>query len=577
MPEILLAAVNACYNHTNIAVRSIALYCGAEEKPDVIGFGEWTINQPVGEILRGIAAKEPKVVVFSTYIWNVEIIQKIIPDIKKILPECKIGMGGPEASFFARGYLEKNPALDFVICGEGEDTTKELCDFFQKDQEFDVTSLEFGKIKGIFSRKFGFVPGRELLWDLSALPFPYPAMDEPDNKIYYYESSRGCPFSCAYCMSSLDKKVRFMPIERVFADIQKFLDANVRLVKFVDRTYNLNEERYIGIWQYILDHHNGKTMFHFEIEAEYLSENAIAFLQKVPSEVMQFEIGVQSANPRTLKAVGRSDNVETLFKNVQRIPSTIHSHLDLIAGLPFEDLESFGRSFDFVMKMKPDALQLGFLKVLHGTDMEEYSEKNGWKWMENPPYETLSTPYLSYEEIVYLKDVETMVDAFWNSGEFCKTMSYLGRTMGFWKFFCKAVDLGREFKAFDQPRKDVYWFGFLFDHATSFADFADVLVLQELIRFDFIEAKKSGRFPQWFDHRYDRDGHTLALQSHGGIQNTRLDYAYSDYDEFFVNPLCDRPEDTVSEGKCYRILFVYPRREKDNPDGNHNIKKQILL
>ena len=326
MPEILLAAVNACYNHTNIAVRSIALYCGAEEKPDVIGFGEWTINQPIGEILRGIAAKEPKVVVFSTYIWNVEIIQKIIPDIKKILPECKIGMGGPEASFFAQGYLEKNPALDFVICGEGEDTTKEFCDFFQKGQEFDVTSLEFGKIKGI-----------------SALPFPYPAMDEPDNKIYYYESSRGCPFSCAYCMSSLDKKVRFMPIERVFADIQKFLDANVRLVKFVDRTYNLNEERYIGIWQYILDHHNGKTMFHFEIEAEYLSENAIAFLQKVPSEVMQFEIGVQSANPRTLKAVGRSDNVETLFKNVQRIPSTIHSHLDLIAGLPFEDLESFGR------------------------------------------------------------------------------------------------------------------------------------------------------------------------------------------------------------------------------------------
>ncbi|WP_287404706.1 radical SAM protein, partial [Treponema sp.] len=255
-----------------------------------------------------------------------------------------------------------------------------------------------------------FTGNRAFIEDLDDIPFPYPEMIEgkadEDHKIYYYESSRGCPFSCAYCLSSVEKRVRFKSLERTCEEIQFFLDNNIKLVKFVDRTYNLDEERYIGIWDYILKHHNKKTMFHFEIEAEYLSEKALDFLQNVPEGVMQFEMGVQSANKKTLKAINRSANTEELAAKIKRIPRTIHQHLDLIAGLPFEDLESFGKSYDFVMSLRPDALQLGFLKILGGTVMEKYASENGWKWMESPVYETFSTPHLSFGDIAFLKDME---------------------------------------------------------------------------------------------------------------------------------------------------------------------------
>lgn len=581
MSKILMAAINSSYSHTNIAVRSIALYCNKIKGTELIDFCEWTINQPVGEILRGIESKNPSILLFSAYIWNIEVIQKILPDIKKIIPNCILGLGGPEVSFNAREVLEKMAAVDFIVCGEGERTVFEICKIIEENEEILSKKDEFYKelfnVKGVFLRNYGFSGERELICNLSELPFPYPEFSEPDNKIFYYESSRGCPFSCAYCMSSLDTRVRFMPVERVFLDLQKFLDANVRLVKFVDRTYNLNEERYISIWKYILENHNKKTMFHFEIEAEYLSQKALDFLQKIPAGMMQFEIGVQSANPKTLKTVGRSENTKTLAANIKQIPKTIHSHLDLIAGLPYEDLKSFGHSFDFVMDLKPDALQLGFLKVLHGTVMKKFSEKNGWQWMENPPYEILLTPYLSYSDIVFLKDIEIMVDAFWNSGDFLKSMDYIGRIMGFWNFFCSIVKQGRKSGTFNQMRRDVYWFGFLFDHAAVLSEKIDEFILRELLRFDFISAKKNGRFPDWYDHRYDRDGHTLALQNNGGIHNSRLDYAYSDYEEFFINPLADFPEKTLSKEKSFKILFIYPRREKDNLNGKHYIKKQILL
>lgn len=559
MAKILLVAVNAAYNHTNLAVRSICEYVKQNDSSVNIGFVEFTINQKVSDILRGIYESEVDLVLFCTYIWNSEIIQKILPEVKKILPDCMIGAGGPEFGFFAEGYLSQIQDLDFVIKGEGEQTVLEIAQNFAENK-----SDFLQNIRGIYLKKgeqIIFNGERDLICDLSTLPFAYPQIDFPDNLIYYYESSRGCPYSCSYCMSSLDKRVRFMPLDRVFDDLQRFLDANVRLVKFVDRTYNLNPERYIAIWKYIVEHHNKKTMFHFEIEAEFLSEEALEFLQTVPANVMQFEIGVQSANKKTLQSICRSTGIEKIAQNVKRIPPTIHKHLDLIAGLPHEDLDSFGKSFDFVMSLKPDAMQLGFLKVLHGTQMETFAKENGWQWMKNPVYETLSTPYLSYADMIFLKDVEVVTDAFWNSGEFCKTMNYIEENIGFWNFFCKIVDEARKEDVFSAPRRTLFWFEFLAKRTKLF-DSQDK-TLKELLRFDYISSGKKGGFPAWYEHRYDKENHRLALEQNGGVNNARLDFAYSDYEEFNINPVSTNPKE--NDNPC-KILFMYPRREKDTKD-----------
>lgn len=594
----LLVAVNASFSHTCLAVRSIGTY--VNKKLDVtdsslsVSFCEYTINQQVGEIIRGIAAQNPDFVMFSTYIWNAEIITKLIPELKNIMPSVVICAGGPEFGFAAEKYLDKIPELDFVICGEGEETVLDIVCSFKNG--FESSKLE--DIKGICFRKDSknvFTAERELICDLSVLQFPYPELIDKNefagtgnnsgkkllefmnSKMFYYESSRGCPFSCSYCMSSIDKRVRFMPLQRVFDDLKIFLDAEVPLVKFVDRTYNLNEERYIEIWKYIVENHNKITMFHFEIEAEFLSEKALDFLQSVPSGVMQFEIGVQSANKKTLEAVQRSSNVEKLASNIKRIPRTIHQHLDLIAGLPYENLESFGKSFDFVMELKPDALQLGFLKVLHGTKMEEYAKNNGWKWMKSPVYETFSTPYLDYNQMMYLKDVEILVDAYWNSGKFVHVMNFIGRTLGFWKFFTLMTDFADELGVFEAARRETFWFELLakkidvwnhLNHGnhegqSSLEQLSSELnfsvqntqftqVLYDLLRYDFVLRGKQGGYPEWYCHRYDKERHRMLLEENGGVKNARLDFAYSEYEVFDYDVDEDFPE--LKKGEVEKLI-----------------------
>lgn len=577
MSKILLAAVNASFSHTNIAVRSLALY---SRKTQLISFDEWTINQLPGDILRGIVSHNPKIVIFSTYIWNIEMVVKIIKNLRQILPDVIIGAGGPEVSFSAEQTLNDISELDFISCHEGEVTTKEICEAveeLEKSKGFEFSKKELFErlkaVKGLYlkspdSEKIAensvfFTGVRELLPDLSTLPFPYPEISEPDNKIYYYESSRGCPFSCAYCMSSLDKRVRFMPLERVFNDLQKFLDAGTKLVKFVDRTYNLNEERYISIWNYILDHHNGKTMFHFEIEAEFLSEKALDFLQKVPEGVMQFEIGIQSANSKTLKAVNRSPETAKLAQNIKRIPPSIHCHVDLIAGLPYENLESFGDSFDFAMSVKPDELQLGFLKVLYGTQMKEFCEQNGWRWMKSAPYEVLSTPFMSYNDICFLKDLEILLDAFYNSRNFEKSITFIGRTEGWWHFFSRITNLCQKKNIFNAQHAPSFWFDFL----ASLSIEENNHTLYELLRFDFVKSGKKGGFPEWYKHFYNKDLHKQALDANDGITNTRINFAFSEYEEFDINPLAQTPEST---GKT-SFLFYYKNK------AGTTTERQILL
>lgn len=584
--KILLVAINASYSHTNLAVRSLKYFIEESfynedftknfssiikiptEKPD-ISFVEFTINQPYSEILRGLTSSKPDAVLFSTYIWNAELICKIIPDIKKILPNAIIGAGGPEFGYAAKIYLQKLSDLDFIICGEGEVTFLELV---QNQLNHKIPGIYYRDDKNSSSEaKIIFGGVREPLCDLSKLPFAYPELFEnqnedfnTENKLFYYESNRGCPFSCSYCMSSLEKKVRFMPLERVFADLQKFLNANVKIVKFVDRTFNLDEERYIKIWEYILNHHNKKTMFHFEIEAEFLSENALNFLQKVPPNIMQFEIGVQSSNPQTLKAINRSQNISTLEQNIRRIPHTIHQHLDLIAGLPYEDLQTFGHSFDFIMNLQPDAFQLGFLKVLHGTQMEEYASKNGWKWSSSPTYETFSTPYMSYDDLNFLKDVETCVDVFYNSGHFSHLVKYILSKVSGWHFFCDVVNLGRTQKLFDALHREQFWFEFIADlilqKKFSFQNSEKLSyeIMYELLRYDFIILGKKGNFPSWYIHHYDKDKHRSLLMQNGGITNARLDFAHSEYEEFKINPLDDTEKNKIlPDGKFFPMLIKY--------------------
>lgn len=550
--KVLLVSVNASYMHTNLAIRCLKTYADKfiQSQDIEIQIAEYTINQPVGEVLRGIGFTNANVILFSTYIWNAEYICKIIPDIKKILPNAIIGAGGPEFSYGAAKYIRKLPSLDFVMFGEGENTLVETLDAIQKNNSL-------LNIKGLYIRsskdkdQLIFTGEREQIKNLDILPFPYPEITsgsyDPDHKIYYYESTRGCPYSCAYCLSSIDKRVRFKSIDKVKQELKIFLNANIKLVKFVDRTYNLNPERYIEIWQFILDNHNGKTMFHFEIEAEYLSQEALSFLQKVPEGIMQFEIGVQSANKQTLRAVNRSDNIEIVAEKIKHIPRTIHQHLDLIAGLPHEDLASFGNSYDFVMKLKPDALQLGFLKVLDGTDMAEYASQNGWKWMETPAYETFSTPYLSFLDIAFLKDIEIATDAFWNKGTFSNTMKYLFRVQSPWHFMTDIVEYGRSKGAFLQARRELYWFDLLYSFVNEKFNseeeaIPNVQLLNDLIRYDFVRSGKKGNFPTWYKHNYNKDSHRKLLEENNLLANTRIGFAITEYEEFSYDVTNSEPE-----------------------------------
>ena len=561
--KVLLVSINASYMHTNVAIRSLKAY--AEKKlsggsmPE-IQCVEYTINQPVGEVLRGIGFTGADMVLFSTYIWNAEYVCKILPDVKKILPSCVIGAGGPEFGYAPEKYLNMMSTLDFVMYGEGEESFTQL-------MKENSPSVDVSKIKGIYYRnpenkKIEYTGNQPLIENIDELPFPYPEIlagdFDPDHKIYYYESTRGCPFGCAYCLSSVDKRVRFKSLPQVQKELQIFLDADIKLVKFIDRTYNLNPDRYIPIWQYILEHHNGKTMFHFGIEAEYLSDEALEFLQKIPEGIMQFEMGVQSANKETLRAVNRSDNIEVLAKKIQQIPRTIHQHLDLIAGLPYEDLESFGRSYDYVMSLKPDALQLGFLKVLNGTQMADFAAKNGWKWMENPFYETFSTPYLSFENIAYLKNVEIATDAYWNKGTFASTMNYIFRHLSPWAFMCTIVDFGEKQGAFTQARKESYWFELIFNCISEIQlPCTDSALIKDLLRYDFVRSGKKGNFPSWYQHIYDKDKHRELLENQGLLNNSRIAFSVTEYEEFDYDVMQELPENY--KGHC-KLLIKYQEK-----------------
>ena len=431
MMKFLLTAINAKYIHSNPAIYSLRGYAG-ETLRQYTELAEFTINQPLQDIMADIYHRKPEVIGFSCYIWNWSMVQELLEELPKLLPETDIWLGGPEVTYDAQELLGKYPQVTGIMVGEGEATFKELLEYYvgnkaQKTGNNGKDSANFQDIAGL-CLPGGYTRPRELI-DMNELPFLYEDLTSFANKIIYYETSRGCPYRCSYCLSSIDKRVRLRDISVVKRELQFFLDNKVLQVKLVDRTFNCNHTHAMEIWQYIYEHDNGVTNFHFEISADILQEDERPMHHKIRPGLVQLEIVVQSVNPQTIQAIDRIMNVDKLERIVNRLHSghNIHQHLDLIAGLPYEDYESFGKSFDRVYAMKPQQLQLGFLKVLKGSPMHERAKEYGIVYMDRPPYEVLYTRWLSYEAVLRLKRVEEMVELYYNSNQYMHTLPFLER------------------------------------------------------------------------------------------------------------------------------------------------------
>ena len=420
--KILLAACNAKYIHSNLAVYDLQAY--AFDYADHIVLKEYTINQQKDDIMRDIYLEHPDVVCVSCYIWNLSFVKELMADLIKILPGADFWAGGPEVSYDAEKFLTENSEFKGVMVGEGEETFKELAGYYVEKNPQDLKNMT-----GICYRDGDQIihNGWRQIMDLSSIPFIYKDLSEFKNRIIYYESSRGCPFSCSYCLSSIDKKLRFRDTETVKKELQFFIDNKVPQVKFVDRTFNCKHDHAMAIWKYINEHDNGVTNFHFEISADLLREEELQEMSTMRPGLIQLEIGVQSTNPDTIKAIHRTMDFEKLKGIVDRIHSfgNIHQHLDLIAGLPYEDYDSFRHSFNDVYALKPQQLQLGFLKVLKGSHMMEMCREYGIVYKTQEPYEVLSTKWLDYDHVLKLKTVENMVEVYYNSGQFQNTLEYL--------------------------------------------------------------------------------------------------------------------------------------------------------
>ena len=475
--RILLVAINAKYIHSCPAVYSLRGSC---RHPEAVEIAEYTINDRYQDILGGILEREADLIVFSTYIWNTQFVQDLIRDIRRVKRESVILFaGGPEASYSPERFLS---SCDFVICGEGERPFRMITERAvspsdsdslsndEKTKDCDRDRHSEGNRRQSFLRWIRTnVPGAafhdgdvlrtnpaipETNADIDAIPFLYDDLTLFDNRIIYYESSRGCPFSCTYCLSSIDKRVRFRKMETVLRELQFFIDREVPLVKFIDRTFNCSHERTMTIWTYLRDHDIGKTSFHFEIGADLLNEEELALLESLRPGLVQLEIGIQSTNPKTLMAIRRTMDLQKLCANIERLRSAqnINLHVDLIAGLPYEGLESFEKSFNDVYALHADQLQLGFLKVLGGTEMHEMAEEYDIRYSGRPPYEVLSTKWLSCKDLDLLRRICDVLEYYYNSGQFTHTLAYLER---YWKsafdFYRKLADFFRRF-GYDRER-----------------------------------------------------------------------------------------------------------------------------
>ena len=419
--KFLLVAINSKYIHSNPAIYSLYAY-SEKEFGEMMEIAEYTINQRTEEILAHIYESKPDVIGFSCYIWNWNTITELLSNLTKVLPDTDIWLGGPQVSYIANDVLNQFSNVKGIMIGEGEVTLNELLDKYSRNDTED-----FSNISGLCLRS-GFTAPRETT-DFSKLPFMYHSTKPFKNKIVYYETSRGCPFSCSYCLSSIEKGIRLRKIDLVKKELQIFLDAKVPQVKFIDRTFNCNHEHAMAIWRYLIENDNGVTNFHFEISADLLNEEEFELLNSMRVGLVQLEIGVQSTNADTIHAIHRTMNLEKLSAAVHRVQQgkNIHQHLDLIAGLPYEDYDTFRKSFNDIYAWRPNQLQLGFLKVLSGTMISHQVKEFGISYTKQPPYEVLYTNWLSYSDVIQLKKIEEMVELYYNSNQFINTLEFLVR------------------------------------------------------------------------------------------------------------------------------------------------------
>lgn len=448
--KFLLVAVNAKYIHSNLGIYSLNKY--AQEKLETrraqgeafpgiqIEMGEYTINQQMELVLQDIYRRSPDVAGFSCYIWNILYVKELVRDLKKVMPQLTIWLGGPEVSYNGEEMLRELPEVTGVMAGEGEETffrLVESCGMSFMESKEAGKRWNHSRLEELLKDRPGFIFRKSdgtisagvpaPLMELSRIPFSYGSLEGLEHRIIYYESSRGCPFSCSYCLSSIDKTVRFRDLDMVKKELSFFLEKRVPQVKFVDRTFNCRKSHAMEIWKFILEHDNGVTNFHFEISADLLDEEELALLKQMRPGLIQLEIGVQTTNPEAIREIRRRMDLEKLERNVHAVNSfrNIHQHLDLIAGLPYEGYESFRKSFNEVYRMEPEQLQLGFLKVLKGSYMEEMAGEYGLLYKSQPPYEVLSTRWLGYDDIIRLKGVEEMVEVHYNSGQFRNVLKEL--------------------------------------------------------------------------------------------------------------------------------------------------------
>lgn len=421
--KIVLTTLNAKYIHSSLALRSIKAYCtDYAEYMDIV---EFTINNEENYILSELYKKKPDILCFSCYIWNMEQMLSIIKTIKKVLPNVIIIAGGPEVSYDKTEVMADVPQIDMISYGEGEETFLELMRYFIDGKG------TLADIKGLVYRQgcdIVITPARKGL-NMDTIPFVYTEdnIKEFENKIIYYETSRGCPYNCQYCLSSIEKGVRFLSLDRVYSDLDFFLSHNIPQVKLVDRTFNCNKKHAMAIWKYLKEHDNATTNFHFEITADLVEDETIEFLKDVRVGLFQFEIGVQSTNDKTIEYIKRDVNFERLSSIVRKIKNgkNIHQHLDLIAGLPGEGYQSFSKSFNDVYALEPEQFQLGFLKLLKGSGLKEDADRYGLVYKDKAPYEVLYTKDLSYDELLKLKMIEEMVETYYNSGKALYSIKYM--------------------------------------------------------------------------------------------------------------------------------------------------------
>ena len=519
--KILLTTLNSKFIHTNLAIRYLKQMVKDIEDINV-DIREYTINNELDFILKDIYTNNYDVILFSTYIWNVNDIVKLCNNLKKVKPNIKIALGGPEVTYDSEEAMKKYDFIDYILYGEGELIFRDFTKYLMGDMKIeDVDGIVYRSNDSIITNK-----PMKLLENLDLIPSPYEELDkkEYENRIVYYETSRGCPFNCQYCLSSAIEGLRYFSIDRVKKDLKKLIDARVSQIKFIDRTFNANKKFAMEIMKFLMENDNGYTTYHFEVTAHLLTDDMLEFLKDCKEGLFQFEIGVQSTNEKVLDAVGRRDDFKKLSYVVQKIASfrNIHQHLDLIAGLPYEDYSSFENSFNDVFNLGIEHLQLGFLKMIKGTGIRNQADEHEFRYKDYPPYEVLYNKYISYNEILKLKDIEEILERYFNSKNFVLSMRYIIHNYykeSPFKFFEEFATYFNDNGYFNASQGKNQLYKILVDFYTDKINIETEL-FKEIVKYDYISLGKTSNVPAFMDKVEVDDFKNrchLFLQNEGNI------------------------------------------------------------